>query len=189
MNHELREAIVEALTEAESAFSKLDTKRLKGLSETLVQNVSIFQEPAAITIAVTIYSLAKVMDNMRLYKHRSWEVFQNSIVAYLSEAKKAIVKKEDRKYAVIIKGMLKDLSLIDESLGKHISEVIERSRVKKGSAIYEHGLSVGKAAQLMGISPWELMSYIGKTKIMDTSGISPIPVDERMQFARRLFRL
>ena len=75
---------------------------------------------------------------------------------------------------------------IDEKLELYIEEVIEKSKIKKGSIIYEHGISVGKVAELLGLSTWELMNYIGKTTIAD-AGRERINVERRLAFARELF--
>ncbi len=69
---------------------------------------------------------------------------------------------------------------------QHI-EVIESSQVKKGTKIYDHGISLERAASILGISQWELSSYIGNT-IIDKYLEEGVPLVRRMKHARELFR-
>ena len=83
--------------------------------------------------------------------------------------------------------LLKNIGMIDKKLTWYISAVLERAKIVKGSKLYEHGLSVGKAAALLGISQYELMSYIGKTKIIDIYAEEVVPVAKRLAYAKKLF--
>ena len=57
----------------------------------------------------------------------------------------------------------------------------------KGGKLYAHGLSVGQAASLLGISQYELMSYIGKTQISDVFPEEGMSVAKRTAYAKKLF--
>ena len=78
------------------------------------------------------------------------------------------------------------ISTIDSKLKLYIGEVITQAEIKKGSKLYAHGISLGRAAEVLGISQWELMFYIGKTKLIDVKGC--VGVRERLNYARSLFK-
>ena len=62
------------------------------------------------------------------------------------------------------------------------------TRPKPGAHSFEHGISLGQTAQLLGISQWELMKYIGHTKI--TEGVTEkVSVRTRLKYVDELFGL
>jgi len=86
-----------------------------------------------------------------------------------------------------VKHLIKALAKHDARFEMFIEDVIEQANVKKGSKLYEHGISIGRAAEILGISEWELMEYIGKTTIADFKK-EKIDILERMEFAGSLFQ-
>ena len=67
-------------------------------------------------------------------------------------------------------------------------KVINKAKINKGSRIYEHGISIGRTSDLMGISQWELMSYVGKTNIEDIGETQKVTsVRKRIAIAKQLF--
>ena len=83
---------------------------------------------------------------------------------------------------------MKRISVFEKKIGKYITEVLQQAKIKKGGRIYEHGLSVGMSAQIMGISKWELMDYLGATKVSEvTDEVSRLK--SRLVNARRMFNL
>ena len=68
-----------------------------------------------------------------------------------------------------------------------MQEVIEEAKIKKGYKLHEHGISLGRTAEILGISQWELMNYVGKTKISDVD-IVPTDVVQRLKLARGIFK-
>jgi hypothetical protein len=79
------------------------------------------------------------------------------------------------------------IASVDKQYKAYVEKVIEKSEIKKGSRLYEQGLSIGRAAELMGIGQWELMSYIGKTIIPEETG-EKLEVLKRLELARSFFR-
>jgi len=66
---------------------------------------------------------------------------------------------------------------------------MQQARIKKGSRITEHGLSFGIVSQLLGISKWELMDYLGHTMVYDKENIRTKTTKERLNVAKRLFKI
>ncbi|PIN70172.1 hypothetical protein COV93_02620, partial [Candidatus Woesearchaeota archaeon CG11_big_fil_rev_8_21_14_0_20_43_8] len=87
-------------------------------------------------------------------------------------------------YKYAIKNLFKIISEINENFRKYIEEVIEYSEIKKGARIYEHGISMARAAEILGVSEWDLMGYVGKTTLIDAEEEDE---KERLNFARKLF--
>ena len=77
------------------------------------------------------------------------------------------------------------VSGIDKKLRLYVEEVINQAKIKKSSKIYYHGISLARAASMLGVSQWELMNYIGKTSITE---FSPGNVKKRLEFTRKIFK-
>jgi len=81
--------------------------------------------------------------------------------------------------------MLELISKSDIKLKMYIEEVIRQAEIKKGTKLYDHGISLGQAANVLGISQWELMNYVGKTQISDHGQSTNIV--KKIKFTRGLF--
>ncbi len=174
----LNEAIIILKSKEES-----DIYKLKELSNHTIHNASIFQDQDSISMAVIIYSVYKIVERYGLTS-RIYEV----VDAYLKRAKRLLDRDDIKGYRKAIHDTFKYISKIDKRLKTFIEEVIEKAKITKGSKVFEHGISLTKAASLLGISEWDLMRYIGKTNIMDVQ-LPATDVRRRLIFVRRLFGL
>ena len=94
-------------------------------------------------------------------------------------------KSNEKKYREVVKNIFKRIGEIDDSLKLYIDDVLDKAKIVKGSKLYEQGVSIERAAELLGISQWELMSYVGKTKIIDRYKEQVTPTTARMRFAKK----
>jgi predicted transcriptional regulator len=81
----------------------------------------------------------------------------------------------------------KTLSSLSVNLKPYIEEVMRKASINKASKIYEHGISLGQTANLLGISQWELSEYTGQTSIADTNYNNTINTKKRAQMAMEFF--
>ncbi len=79
------------------------------------------------------------------------------------------------------------ISKIDSKLALYIEEIFEKSRINKGSIIYGHGISTGRVSEMLGITKWELVNYIGKTGVHDIKEMEN--ARRRLLIARQTFNL
>ncbi|HII15783.1 MAG TPA: hypothetical protein HA362_05730 [Nanoarchaeota archaeon] len=189
LEDDLREVMIEALDDAQVAFGAINSNKLKEISDYTLHYAGIFQDSYSVSIAVIMYSLAKIVEKRKFRAKKEWERFNAGILYSLSRARGMLQKNNLKQYLAELKKILAAIGRVDEKFGDYVTEVIQKAKIKKGSLVYEHGLSVGRAAELMGVSPWELMDYLGKTKILDESPIMSKPVSERLDTARRIFNI
>ena len=156
-----------------------DIIELKELSNHTIHDSSIFQDTDSISIAILIYSLSKVIER------RFGELDFKPILNLLNSAFNYLKKENITEYRKTIKDLFSLISQIDTKLKLYIEEVIKQAQVKKGSQIYRHGISIERAAEIFGISQWELMNYIGHTKITDVE--TKADIKSRLSLTRRLF--
>jgi hypothetical protein len=181
----VKKDILSVLKKSLVAIKNNDLVKLRDQSFHTVHNSSIYQDEYSISVSVVIYSLYKVLEKEKEYFNL------NSFKSLLSlELKKSIhyLEREDMKlYSASLKKIISSLTKLDKNVNHYISDVMESTKVKKASNIHSHGLSVGKAAELLGLTKWELMPYFGQTRTYDNKYNMSKKVEERILFARRVF--
>ena len=172
--------IIERVIEILKTKEDKDILELKELSDHTIHNASIFQDDCSVSLAVLVYALSKIM--MR-YPQESYE-YKEILNLFLIE--KDNLKNDDEKsFNDSMKRLFLLISKIDSKLEMYVQEVITQAQIKKGSKLCEHGVSCAKSAEVLGISQWELMHYLGNTKIIEYE--PGIDLKSRLKFARRLF--
>ena len=188
MQQRVKEDIVSALNEAYNAFERFDIAKLNRVSNFTIHNAGIFQDHDSITFAVLIYALAKVCERERERDYANWKAFTEKTLEILREARKSLAAGKYPLYQKDVKHLFRIIGLLDKKLTKYATEVAEQAKVKKGGKVYEHGISAGRVAELMGISEWELLSYVGEAGIAERIG-QTVSVEQRLKNARRIFRV
>jgi len=177
MNPLVKKDILNVLRQTVEYVKKGETYKLRDLSDHVIKNATIFQDHHSISIAVTIYSLSKI------YKGK----VDNVVVKHLNNSISYLEVGDVNGYENEIKLIIKDISKKSEETKFYIEEVLERSQIKKASKMYEHGISMGQVAESLGISVWDLMDYIGKTRIPDANG-HKYEIAQKLEFTRGLFK-
>ncbi|MEM4267871.1 MAG: hypothetical protein QXK37_03480 [Candidatus Woesearchaeota archaeon] len=178
INSKVKQDIFETLSNVIKIVKKRDSFALRELSDHTIHNASIFQDRYSITIAVLIYALSKMIDRMARIEPR--------VIDLLLSLKKNLKENDIDAFEKSLESLMHLISEFDTQLNLYVHHVLSEARIKKGSRIYEHGISLAQTAKLLGTTQWELMRYIGQTKIAD-SGSEDISASERLNFARRLF--
>ena len=153
---------------------------LKKISNRTLHNASIYQDEHSISIAILIYSLSKILE--RIKDNQNYP----KIVNLLALSIEYLEDDNIESYHDFITQIFSIIGKADKKFKLYIQEVIRQASIRKGSKLYEHGISASKTAQVLGISLWELYDYLGATNISDEDGdISS--VRNRLKFTRGLF--
>jgi hypothetical protein len=188
MHHYVQATIEDILEQTVRAVELRDTLSLRKLSNYTIHSVSIYQDEYSISIAVILYALSKIIERHRYGETEKWTRIYEDFIQRLQKASNFLHKDRYAKYSNTMKQIFKKISKLDSQIALYIEEVIEKSKVNKGSRIYEHGISMARVAEILGVSEWELMNYVGKTKIIDSEeDISNIKV--RLDYAREVFNI
>ena len=187
MQKEVRRDILQVLRKVQPMLKKNEVGKLKSLSNFTIHNASIFQDTGSVSISVIVFSLAKILNRPRLEENAAIMHFKEEIAAELFVAKNALEKENEKEFQSTLRRIFLRISSFEKRFGMYITEVLDHAKIKRGGRIYEHGFSVGRAAQLLGISSWELMSYLGETKMGNFIKDNAVSTKERLNFTRRLF--
>ena len=183
MNDLIKRDIISVLTDLTNVLSErkeTDIVEIKSLSNHVIHNASVFQDEDSISVAVLIYSLSKIIER------REKEIDFNKIIVIINSAISNLKGNNDAGFRKSVKYFFSFIRTIDKRLRLYINEVINQAQIKKGCKLCEHGISVARASEVLGISRWELMHYLGKTTLIDQFSES-VSVSNRLKFARRLF--
>lgn len=187
MEEKVKNDILAVLKESLTAVKDNDTVKLKDLSNQTIHDASTLQDEYSISIAVIIYSIAKIFERTRYREYEDWKVFYENLVDGLTKAKKALENDEVVEYEHNIHRILQVVDKLGRKFRNYVIDVINKAKISKASRMHEHGLSIGRTAELLGISEWELTSYIGETGIADVPFNVTKTEKERLKAARKAF--
>jgi len=173
-------AVLSDLVEVLKAKEEIDIVLIKELSNHVVHNASIFQDEDSISVAILIYSLSKIIER------RKGDLSYDEVFKMLNSCISNLKNDDEELFRKSIKDIFDFIRTMDKRLKLYIHEVINQAQIKKGSKLIEHGISVARAAEVLGISQWELMRYLGNTTFIDKLS-EPVHVSHRLNIARSLF--
>ena len=189
MEEQQRKNIIRVLTEALDALKKGNINQLKDLSNQTLHDASIIQDQYSISIAVLVYSLSKIYEREYHYsKFKGFEAFCFDCTRGLEVLKEKLERNDIESFNNTISKYLKTLNKVHKRLKNYIEDVFSQAKITKASRIHEHGISLGRTAELLGISKFELMDYVGRTYIADAKEAFTIDPEKRLKFARSLFK-
>ena len=187
MDDYLKKEILNVLIPSYKAVRRNNLYDLRALSDHLLHSSSIFQDKYTISIAIVTYSLFKIMEKNESRAYKNWNGFYKEVKVLLYLSIVNLKRNNFKEFETCIKKIMQEMKKLDIDVGMFVQEIIDSSKIKKGGKLYEHGLSAGRVAELLGISQWDLMQYIGVKK--EEYHFANIPIKERLNFTRRIFNL
>jgi hypothetical protein len=181
MDPRIKEDILAVLTKTSETLKSGNFMALEELSNHTIHNASIYQDEDSISTAILVYALAKLVQRCTVQACPA-----PNVGGALEKAVDALHRDKDNLVHAAFAEAFDIISKQDEHLKMYVEEVLNKARVKKGSKLYEHGISVGRIADMLGITQWELYNYIGNTMIGETEEIQ-LSATKRLAFARSLF--
>ena len=176
----VQQDILNVLSQSKEILRQRNSFKLKELSNHTIHNASIFQDEDSVSVAVVIYALSKLLERTL--------VNTDQVIHLVEEAERALKAGRHDAYQKAMKRIFSFISRIDNKLKLYIDEVIMQAQVKKGSKLYDHGISMAQAAGILGISQWELMEYVGKTQMIDKYP-ERLNIRKRLRLAHELFNM
>jgi len=183
---EERENILKILQGTLDALKRNDNIRLKDLSNQTIHTASIVQDPENVVMAVIVYSLSKIIERP-MYKEKSgWKKFYKRVLKEINHSIKDLKDNDEKHLNVHIEGLRSSIERVSGNLKKYVQEVFIKAKINKASRIYEHGISMEKTANLLGITMWDLAGYAGQTGIPDVNLGKTMDVKARIKIATEI---
>lgn len=173
--------------ESITSMKNLDSATLKELSDKTIHNSCKIQDDSNITIAILIYTLSKLIERADYKKIKNWNGLIAKLESNFSLAIDALSKKKFEAYKKYIEQARKSLESHSVNLKPYIRDVLQKASINKGSKVYEHGISMERTAQILGISQWELSDYIGQKSLQDIKQNQTLDIKKRAKMALEFF--
>jgi predicted RNA-binding protein len=180
--------IIKILQKTQGALKKEDYVKIKNLSNRVVHDSSIYQDPDIISIAVIIYSLSKLIEREKYEEYQEWPSFYKNYIRCLDNALKELKNNNIEGFREEINHIRESIEKLSGRLKNYMTEVFRKASINKASRIYEHGISMEKTAKILGISVWELAEYAGQTGIGDVDLSVTMSVRNRIKLAEEIFK-
>lgn len=183
------ENIILVLKEAKQAISSNNTSALKNLSDRTIHTASIYQDADNIIVAVVIYSIAKILERENYRDMKGWKEFYSLLNKNLDSAIKNLQAEDFDKFMSSMGKIRNSLNEIEGSLADYIKDIFYKAGINKAFKLYEHGLSAETTASMLGVSLWDLASYMGQTTVAESHLNEALPIKERIKKARQIGKI
>lgn len=180
--------IIRILKEAREALQSKDSYKLKNLSDQTVHSAAVYQDPDNIIVAVIVYSLAKIIERESYKRMGGYDFFYKILIKNLDASVIFLQKKEFEKFMDSMGKIRNSINQIEGDLSTYIKDIFYKAGINKAFKLYEHGLSAEKTAELLGVSLWDLATYIGQSTVSESHLNEAIPVKDRIKLAKGFFK-
>jgi hypothetical protein len=179
MNDDIKNDIIDVLKKSIIALENNNSQELRELSNHTLHNISIYQDKDSINIAVFIYALSKFIE-----KNNNNE----KIKELMNCAKINLENNKIKEYEDCLSNAINIISEQDKKMNLYVKHILNQAGIKKGSKVYAHGISLARTAEILNISQWELMKFLGNTNIADNFD-EDIEIYERINYTKELFEI
>ncbi|MCW1301116.1 MAG: hypothetical protein QW507_00665 [Candidatus Nanoarchaeia archaeon] len=189
LEEEERRDIVQMLNEARTLLQAGKINELKDCSNKVIHSMTIYQDKYATNAAVIVYAISKTLERWKLkQEERELSAFVREMKEELEKLSSLLERGEFEEFLIECGKVRGKIAQVDSHFSDYMEEVLHKARLKKASKVYEHGLSIGKAAELLGLSEWELMQYAGKTKVHDVDESKIKDLRKRLKELEEIFK-
>ena len=184
-----KENILKILEGTKASIQKGDAVTIKNLSNQTTNTAALTHDPDNIAIAVIVYSISKLLERQDYQKLPGWKEFHDAFFKCIDNAIISIKSNDPTKIKNSLNCLRNSLIKVSGSLKKYIQDIFRKASINKASRIYEHGISMEKTANLLGITMFELASYAGqREQFSEVPMIKGINVKSRIKLAMDLFK-
>lgn len=176
-----KENIYRILEETKKAIQEGNSAEIKNLSNQTTNTIALTQDPDNIAIAVIVYSISKLIEREDYRKLSGWNEFYKTIFSSINNTINSLKKNDEQKIKENLDNLRKSLMKVSGDLKKYIQDIFRKASINKASKLYEHGLSMEKTADLLGITMFELANYAGQKE-----SVSEIPIRKGISTKARI---
>lgn len=179
--------ILKIMNQTKAAVRTKDVIKLKELSNQTIHTASITQDPDNLAVAVIVYSLGKIIERKQ-DKTSKGARFLKTVLTAMQDSIDAINEQDKEKLHKSIELMRMAVDKISGDFKNYIEDVFRKAKINKASKIYEHGISMEKTADLLGVTQYEIASYAGqKSTTSEMPETETISTKQRIKLVMEMF--
>lgn len=184
-----KDNILRILEETKQAVKEGNATKLKELSNQTIHTSSITQDGDNIAIAVMVYTLSKILERVEYTSLPGWDRLYKIILDSINNLSLAVSQNNPKKIKKYLTSWRKSIEKFSGKLKIYIQDVFKKAEINKASKIYEHGISMGKTASLLGLTLFELVSYASqKQEIVNLPLGHTIDIKSRIKLTEEMFK-
>ncbi|MEM4330945.1 MAG: hypothetical protein QW273_02975 [Candidatus Pacearchaeota archaeon] len=183
-----RNNVLRILKESLSAITSNNPEKLISLSNQTIHSAAIFQDPDNIIVAVLIYSLGKIFERESYKNKEGWDSFYQECISELKNAIYFLEKEDLEKFRSSLGKIRESANKIEGELREYIQDIFYKAQINKAFKIYEHGISSERTAKLLGISLWDLSSFIGQSNVYEAHLYEKVSIKERIKLLEEFLK-
>mgnify|MGYP001617368272 CR=1 FL=1 len=184
---EERENILRIFQETKKAVERGDATTIRNLSNQTNNTAALTNAPDNIAAAVIVYSCSKIIERSDYERLPGWNKFYGVYVNCIGNVIGAIKKGDDEAFRKHVKMLRDAIEKLSGRLKIYIQDVFRKASISKASKLYEHGLSMEKTAELLGITIFEIAEYSGSKELGNPQQTRPVDVRARIRMAMEMF--
>ena len=165
-------------------FEKRDIPGLKGYAGNAAREAFVRADSSLVDLSILAYSLAKLAEKPHIINSPAWKPLADLVSKKLQGAEEHAAKGEKEKARARVQQALNAIDSLSMDLGRFVSGIVEKARLRAAAQMYAHGASLGAACAFTGASKQDLASYVGETKMPEK--YESVPLARRLDSARRL---
>lgn len=181
-----RSHIITVLQGIKEALKKQDAMKLKELSNQTIHTAASSQDSGSTAIGIISYSLSKLIERRDNKRIKNWDSFIQKFNSAIDLAIKAAEEDNLEAFEYHVINARKAIVSASPNLKNYIEEILKKSSINRANKLYEHGISLGQTAKLLGLTQWEISEYAGQSKT-DEYVASPLSAKERAKMAMEFF--
>ncbi|PIN99667.1 hypothetical protein COT72_05305 [archaeon CG10_big_fil_rev_8_21_14_0_10_43_11] len=166
-----------------------DSAEIKEWSNHIIHNASVFQDKYSVRTGILVYALSKIHERYKFEKNaRMWERFWSEIITDIRLVVRSLEANDEKNIDKGYRLITRQINSADKKFSEHIQHVLEKAKVQKAWKVYEHGVSLGRVAELMGVSKWDAMQYLGQTRTSDYKEAVSEHIKQRFKQVKDVFK-
>ena len=183
---QVKKDLISVISAALLALQRKQPDRLDEISNRIIHSATIYQDEKVIMLAIVVYALSKICKRNEMQPLSNWKQLFKKMEFNMTEARLNLNRNRLDAYERNILKLIDIISSADTKIKMYVVKVLEKAKLKKGSKIYEHGVSMQRISELLDINLWELSDYVGHTQIIDKEEIK-FDAKSRLQLAKKIF--
>ncbi len=147
------------------AFAAGKDYDLRKLGDDAADDAALSGERALAELSIAAYALHKLLSKDYIVGNPLWADAKKKISERLLAASKKAEKNDTAGMAAALSSIGDDVKKLERAIGHYSMNTYEKARIKQAARAHTVGLSMAKAAELMGADVKQLQSYIGGMKV------------------------
>ena len=179
--------LLDNITRTKNYFKVRNIPKLRSLSNDYTRDLLIYQDALFLDLSLATLLICNVLEKPRFWKYDDWLRIVFKIEEQLDICIKQIKSKDIKSLRNTLNSILNLACSVDDKDRRFVENIMIHGRVKIGSTLYAQGLSIGRAAELSGVSKEKIFQYSGRTLINDRFG-KTMSIKERVNNVKSIFR-